>query len=136
MVGGDNGEQFDDYFTADGPDDNYGRDVSIILNSIESYVAAPYPNTTIVTLSVLPTKRVTDSTDFKLYVLGVDSITVTARDDDALYPPIVSSLIYILLCPKSPSMRGFVVSLPVRLLFKYLSHNAFCPVSSLSQCGI
>ena len=40
------------------------------------------------------------------------------------------------LCPKSPSVQGFVASLPVRLLFKYLSHNAFCPVSSLSQCGI
>ena len=26
------------------------------------------------------------------------------------------------LCPKSPSVRGFVASLPVRLLFKYLSH--------------
>ena len=96
MVGGDNGEQFDDYFTADGPDDNvFGSDVSMILDPIEAYAVAPYPDTTIVTLSVLPTKRVTDSTDFKLYVQNVDSVTVTARDDDALYPPIVSSLIYI-----------------------------------------
>ena len=45
-------------------------------------------------------------------------------------------IIFISLCPKSPSVRGFVASLPVRLLFKYLSHNAFYPVSSLSQCGI
>ena len=40
------------------------------------------------------------------------------------------------LCSKSPSVRGFVVSLPVRLLFKYLPHNTFCPVSSLPQCDI
>ena len=39
----------------------------------------------------------------------------------------------ITLCLKSPSVRGFVASLPVRLLFKYLPHNAFCPVSSLPQ---
>ena len=36
------------------------------------------------------------------------------------------------LCPKSPSMRGFVASLPVRLLFKYPPHNAFYPVSSIA----
>ena len=32
------------------------------------------------------------------------------------------------LCPKSPSVRGFIASLTVRLLFKYLSHNAFYPI--------
>ena len=42
----------------------------------------------------------------------------------------------ITLCPKSPSVRGFFASLPVRLLFKYLPHNGFCPVSSLPQCDI
>ena len=41
-------------------------------------------------------------------------------------------LIIQVLCPKSPSVRGLVAPLPVRLLFKYLSNNAFC----LSQCGI
>ena len=40
------------------------------------------------------------------------------------------------LCRKSPSVRGFVASLPVRLLFKYLPNNAFYPVSSLPQCDI
>ena len=52
---------------------------------------------------------------------------------------IKSSMILIrsnILCPKTPGVRGLVAPLPVRRLFKYLSHNAFCPVSSLSQCGI
>ena len=34
------------------------------------------------------------------------------------------------LCPKSPSVLGFVACLPVRLLFKSISHHAFYPVSS------
>ena len=40
------------------------------------------------------------------------------------------------LCPKSPSVRGIVAFLPVPLLFKYLSHNAFYPVLSLLLCDI
>ena len=32
------------------------------------------------------------------------------------------------LCPKSPSARGLVACLPVRLLFKSTKHNAFYPV--------
>ena len=32
------------------------------------------------------------------------------------------------LCPKSPSARGVVACLPVRLLFKSTKHNAFYPV--------
>ena len=32
------------------------------------------------------------------------------------------------LCPKSPSERGLVACLPVRLLFKSTKHNAFYPV--------
>ena len=34
----------------------------------------------------------------------------------------------ITLCPKSPSARGLVACLPVRLLFKSTKHNAFYPV--------
>ena len=33
------------------------------------------------------------------------------------------------LCPKCPIVRCFVGSLRVRLLFKYISQNAFYPVS-------
>ena len=33
-------------------------------------------------------------------------------------------------CFKSPSVRGFVACLPVRLLFKSIKHNAFYPVLS------
>ena len=32
------------------------------------------------------------------------------------------------LCPKSPSARGLVACLPVRLLFKSTKHNAFYQV--------
>ena len=32
------------------------------------------------------------------------------------------------LCPKSPSARGLVACLPVRLLFKSTKHNVFYPV--------
>ena len=32
------------------------------------------------------------------------------------------------LCPKSPSARGLVACLPVRLLFKSTKHNEFYPV--------
>ena len=32
------------------------------------------------------------------------------------------------LCPKSPSARGLVACLPVRLLFQSTKHNAFYPV--------
>ena len=39
----------------------------------------------------------------------------------------VSSRLYS-LCPKSPSARGLVACLPVRLLFKSTKHNAFYPV--------
>ena len=42
----------------------------------------------------------------------------------------------ISLCPKSPSARGFIACLPVRLLFKSTKHNAFYPISSLPQCDI
>ena len=35
---------------------------------------------------------------------------------------------YNSLCPKSPSARGSVACLPVRLLFKSTKHNAFHPV--------
>ena len=36
------------------------------------------------------------------------------------------------MCPKSPSVRGFVASLPLRLLFESIlhKHNALDPVSS------
>ena len=66
-------------------------------------------------------------------------ILATAKFDFSmakLFQPSLNSTLAISLCPKSPSVRGFVTSLPVRPLFKYLSHNAFYPVSSLSQCGI
>ena len=35
------------------------------------------------------------------------------------------------LCPKSPSVRGLVACLPVRVLFKSTKHNAFYPVYSI-----
>ena len=44
---------------------------------------------------------------------------------------------YTSLCNKSPSVQGFVASLPVRLLFKYVKNNALCPVSSAQlKCRI
>ena len=42
---------------------------------------------------------------------------------------------YTTLCPKSPSVRGFVASLPVHLLFKYVENNAFTRVRQF-KCRI
>ena len=43
---------------------------------------------------------------------------------------IVLSICRINWCAKNPSVRGIVGSLPVRLLFRFIKHIAFYPVSS------
>ena len=46
----------------------------------------------------------------------------------AILGPLCLFCVVIALCFKSPSARGLVACLPVRLLFKSTKHNAFYPV--------
>ena len=52
------------------------------------------------------------------------------KEDNSVIKSVSSILnrLAISLCPKSPSARGLVACLPVRLLFKSTKHNAFYPV--------
>ena len=57
------------------------------------------------------------------YLADTQYIYTTMHIYDVMYQYTINTL-----CPKSPSVRGLVACLPVRLLFKSTKHNAFYPV--------